>query len=116
MKKLAIIGSFIATALAISCSSDSEEELFDSPDCSVTVSLGAQVLPVLESNCAVEFCHSAGSGLPDFSVKANVMEYAAEIKKRTREGSMPPPSSGMTLTSEEINRISCWVDQGKQDN
>ena len=116
MKKLVVLSSLMAAAWAVSCSGDSEEELFAQPECAVPVSLGAEIRPLLESNCAIEACHVAGTGLPDFTVKDNILEYANDIKRRTREGSMPPPYSGITLTEEEINLISCWVDQGKKDN
>lgn len=116
MKKLIITASFMALVWSFSCSGDSEEDLFDRPDCSVPVSLSGDIMPLLRSNCAIDGCHTAGTGLPDFMVKENILEYADEIKKRTREGSMPPPYSGIVLTSEEINMITCWVDQGKKDN
>lgn len=106
----------MAIVWGFSCSGDSEEALFDLPDCSVPVSLSGEIMPLLQSNCAIEGCHVAGTGLPDFARKENVLEYAGEIKRRTREGSMPPPYSGIELTSEEISKITCWVDQGKQDN
>lgn len=106
----------MAMVWSFSCSGDSEEALFDQPDCTVPVSLSAEIMPLLQSNCAIDGCHTAGTGLPDFMVKENVLEYAAEIKRRTADGSMPPPYSGIALTSDEINKISCWVDQGKKDN
>ncbi|HEY9559296.1 MAG TPA: hypothetical protein VIR29_00765 [Anseongella sp.] len=116
MKKLLITGGFIGMLWAFSCAGDSEESLFDLPDCSTPVSLSSEIMPLLQSNCAIEGCHTAGTGLPDFSLKGNVLEYASEVKRRTAEGSMPPPYSGIELSREEIMMISCWVDQGTLNN
>lgn len=116
MKKLIMMACSVSLAWAYSCSGDSEEELFERPPCSGPVSLSADIMPLLESNCAIEGCHVSGSGLPDFMNKETVLAHADDIAKRTREGSMPPPYSGITLTTEEIEMITCWVDQGKEDN
>lgn len=116
MKKLLYSVSLLATAWLVSCSGDSEEALFGVPDCGTPISLSADIMPLLQANCALSGCHTSGTGLPDFNEKQTVLRYADEIKKRTREGSMPPPNAGITLTAEQIARISCWVDQGKKDN
>lgn len=116
MNKKLITGCFIALTWSYSCSSDSEEELFEEPPCANEVSLSGDIMPLLESNCAIEGCHTAGTGLPNFLEKEMVLAHAGEIEKRTREGTMPPPYSGITLTREQIDMISCWVAQGKKDN
>lgn len=116
MKKLLIMAALLALAWNVSCSGDSEEDLFGAPDCSIPVSPSADILPLLQNNCALSGCHTGGTGLPNFAEKQTVLTYADEIRRRTREGSMPPPNSGVSLTREEINLITCWVDQGKKDN
>ncbi len=116
MKKLLTMAVLLALAWNVSCSGDSEEDLFGAPDCSIPVSLSADILPLLQNNCALSGCHTGGTGLPNFTEKQTVLTYADEIRRRTREGSMPPPNSGVSLTREEINLITCWVDQGKKDN
>lgn len=116
MKKLILLSSALAAAWALSCSNDSEEELFDQPVCEETISLSADIMPLLQSNCAVESCHVQGTGLPNFRQKEAVLANADEIRRLVRAGIMPPATSGRMLTRAEIDRISCWVQQGKQDN
>lgn len=116
MKKLILLSSALAAAWAFSCSNESEEELFSQPVCEETVSLSADIMPLLQSNCAVESCHIQGNGLPDFRLKEKVLVNAGEIRRLVGAGIMPPATSGRMLTRAEIDRISCWVQQGKQDN
>src|SRR3546814_9049772 len=87
MKKLLITGGFIGMLWAFSCAGDSEESLFDLPDCSTPVSLSSEIMPLLQSNCAIEGCHTAGTGLPDFSLKGNVLrseEHTSELQSLMR--------------------------------
>ena len=94
----------------------------DNNDCEISstvrvpfgTSLETDVMPLLESNCAISDCHDGGNNLPDWKVKGNVISYAGVIKQRTENGSMPP--MGSTITDAEINTIACWVDDGAQDN
>ena len=53
--------------------------------------------------------------MPDWSIKANILESAERIKERTENESMPPAGRD-DLTPQEINAIACWVDQGVEDN
>ncbi len=81
-----------------------------------------QVSPIIATNCAIVGdggCHNGGNGPDrDWRQFSNVQSHASEIKSRiTRtpgtSGYMPQIGS---LTSEEIKLISCWVDQGAQNN
>lgn len=73
----------------------------------------ADIQPVLNTNCAIPNCHDgSNTNLPNFTDAATVRANAANIKTRTGNQSMPPSSSGRSLTNEEIRRIACWVDDG----
>ena len=78
------------------------------------ISYSTQVEEVILTNCAVEGCHVAGTGNPDWTVFSNVKENAGSIKTRTQNGTMPP--DGLTISDEEIALIACWVDDGALDN
>ncbi len=69
------------------------------------------VQAIIKSNCAISSCHG-GSTAPDFRKADNIKSRAATIKSRTGSKSMPPPSSGLSLTSDEIEKIACWADDG----
>ena len=86
------------------------------------VSYADQVWPIIDTSCAIVGnggCHDGGNGPSrDWTVFANVQSHAVQIKDRiTRtpgtSGYMPQIGS---LTDDEIRLISCWVDQGAQDN
>jgi len=86
------------------------------------VSYADDILPIINTKCAIVGdggCHNGGNGADrdwrDFSL---VQSHAMEIKNRiTRTpgtaGYMPKIGS---LSDEQIRLISCWVDQGAQNN
>ena len=106
----------LSTALLMNCTSDNEEDLFDQDPCDETVSLTNNVQPIVSNNCAVSGCHVSGAQSPNLSTKQNIIDRASRIKQRTQSRSMPPPGSGITLTEEEMATLSCWVDNGANDN
>lgn len=66
---------------------------------------------IINSSCALSGCH-AGNQSPDFRVKENIINNANRIMSRTGNQSMPPNSSGITLTESQIDAIACWVADG----
>ncbi|MEL6721436.1 MAG: 2-polyprenyl-6-methoxyphenol hydroxylase, partial [Bacteroidota bacterium] len=56
-------------------------------------------------------CH-AGNVAPDFRDKETIINRSGRILARTQSKSMPPPSSGASLSNEEIESIECWVSDG----
>ncbi|NNC94998.1 MAG: hypothetical protein HKN92_05500 [Chitinophagales bacterium] len=90
-----------------------------------------QIRPLIASNCAIPGCHDAltaeeGVVLNNYD---NIMS-TADIKAFDPEDSdlyevlietdpdkrMPPPSTGNSLTSEQITLIYNWIDQGANNN
>lgn len=71
----------------------------------------AEIQAIVTSSCAVSGCH-AGNVSPDFRVRENILGRATRIAARTGNSSMPPPSSGRTLTQAQIDEIACWVNDG----
>ncbi|MEB2782544.1 2-polyprenyl-6-methoxyphenol hydroxylase [Algoriphagus persicinus] len=117
---LAILASITAFLLiSISCSSESEDRL--PPPSSVrcedsNASLSADIVPILQQNCAVSGCHVDGTGRADFTVKDNILQFSSQIRANTQSGIMPPASSGRSLSSEQKELIYCWVTAGAKDN
>lgn len=119
--KLLAVTLFAGITLLAACSDDNEEDLLDdgddTDDCGAeTVSLADDIEPIIASNCAVSGCHVTGSQFPDFTQKQNIISHASSIRTRTSNGSMPPPQSGRSLSSEQISKISCWVENGAKDD
>lgn len=116
----AIIATFISVLMiSISCSSDSEDQL-PAPttnDCEgSTASLANDIIPIIQQNCAVAGCHVTGTGRSNFTDKETIIQFASQIRTNTQAGSMPPSSSGKSLTASEKKLISCWVANGAKDN
>ena len=88
---------------------------------SVTVSVdngtsyNDDIVPIINTNCAVSGCHDGNSSPPDWTDLALVQENAENIKTRTMDGSMPPPGR-QDLQATEIQAIACWVDDGALNN
>lgn len=81
----------------------------------------ADIKPILEAACAR--CHSGGSPLAGFSIEtyADVMKQVvagdsskSEIYLRVSSGSMP--LGGPALSSDQVDRIKLWIDQGAKEN
>ena len=88
---------------------------------SVTVSVdngtsyNDDIVPIINTNCAVSGCHDGNSSPPDWTDLALVQENAENIKTRTMDGSMPP-AGRQDLQPTEIQAIACWVDDGALNN
>ena len=114
MKK--ILALFILV-LFYSCSSDNLEEYYGIVDCSSEViSYADDIVPIIDTNCAIPGCHVSGTGLPDWTKYENVAANAQKIKEYTFDGVMPPSTSGKSLTIEQVREISCWVNSGAPNN
>ncbi len=80
------------------------------------ISFSNTINNIISTNCAVSNCHDGSQSIPNFSDKSVIISHAGEIKTRTGSKAMPPPSSGRSLTDDEIEQIACWVDDGAPDN
>ena len=81
--------------------------------CDPEVSWQKDILPIMKTSCASVGCHDGISRL-DWTDYSEVKRYAAQIKQRTKDRSMP--FDGSPLPEEQINLIGCWVDSGAKGN
>jgi len=107
-------------ALMSSCYYDKEELLYPGSnipvDCStVSAKFGADVAPIISSQCATSGCHDAtaagGIVLQNYSQIS-----AAKDRIQTRaltEKTMPPAGP---LPAAQINAIQCWINSGAPNN
>ena len=102
-------------AVAFSCSYENIEDLAEVAQCG-DESLSSDVIPIMDVNCTFSGCHLNSSSIPDFSDPEVIIQNATRIKARVVSRTMPPASSGLTLTQDEISTISCWVDSGAPNN
>jgi hypothetical protein len=86
------------------------------PNCtSAAIQFTTNVLPIIQSSCAVSGCHNAGSGNGpgELSTHAQISGAKTQIRAAVLSGSMP--KSG-TLTAAQKNSIICWIDAGAANN
>lgn len=70
------------------------------------------IRPIITTSCAIQNCHNGDrANLPNFSIDDNIVSNASAIKTRTGNESMPPAGQP-DLTTEQIQQIACWVDDG----
>ena len=120
---IALLPGFVSLFLTVSCVDHKAppEEPVD-PGCPEAVSYASQVKPIIDTHCAIVGdggCHNGGNGeTRDWRNFTNVQNHASEIKRRIH---LTPGSAGFmpkigSITDEQIRLISCWVDQGAQNN
>jgi len=75
----------------------------------------ADVLPILQSSCAISGCHAAGStnGPGALTNHTQAAAAASSIKSAVSSGRMPQTG---TLSTAQKNSIICWVDSGAPNN
>jgi len=72
-----------------------------------------EIKPILEKECAISGCHNGTSRSNDFRNYNSAKSFAASIKSKTKDRSMPFDS---TLPQNQIDLIACWVDDGALQN
>jgi hypothetical protein len=108
---------FVFIIAVCSCAYDNAEELYGVGTCPPDgVSFSQTISPIINSSCAVSGCHVTGRQLPTLETYEQISSNAARIKERTSNGTMPPASSGITLSQEQIDAIACWVEAGAPNN
>ncbi|HEY9047854.1 MAG TPA: SprB repeat-containing protein [Ohtaekwangia sp.] len=76
------------------------------------VSWTNDIRPIIVTSCAITGCHN-GISRQDLRIYEKAKYYASQIKMFTRDRSMPFEGS---LTQNQIDIISCWVDDGAPNN
>jgi hypothetical protein len=85
--------------------------------CNTTISFANDVMPILQANCIG--CHDQGnaSGGYDFSTYTSVSANSnAIIGSVKASGYQLMPIGGPALPDSTIQKITCWIEQGKLDN
>jgi len=106
----------IFCAMLQGCYMDNAEDLYG-VDCGVantpaeSISFENDILPILETNCAISGCHAAGNGGGRIELISQQKVTSAivnnDLKKRVVEGSMPP---GGVLSTCDKESLILWID------
>ncbi|MEN9700595.1 MAG: hypothetical protein RLZZ301_1793 [Bacteroidota bacterium] len=87
------------------------------PNCVDTVSFNADILPLMQNNCVG--CHDAGNASAgyDFSSYDMISSNAsAALTSMRASGSLLMPQGGPALPDSVIQKLECWIAQGKLPN
>jgi hypothetical protein len=101
--------------LLVSCKKDKVSPT--NVNCTTTISFANDIMPIMQDNCIG--CHDQGnaSGGYDFSsytaVSANAVAALGSMKSN---GYQLMPQGGPALPDSVIQKVECWIAQGKQDN
>jgi len=115
---LFIAGLIIFSSCSIALFSCTREKVTPKEiQCTSTISFSNDVVPIIQANCIN--CHDQGnaSGGFDFSSYISVSANAnAILNSMKANGYQLMPIGGPALPDSTIQKISCWINQGKQDN
>jgi hypothetical protein len=112
------ISSFIILFLIVcSCKKD-KVELYSTSNCSDTVSFNDEILPLIQNNCSG--CHDNLNGY-SLTNHANISSNSSAIIGAMRNSGyklMPRDgfNIGYALPDSVIQRVECWINQGKKNN
>lgn len=91
-------------------------------DCSnIVASYANDILPIMNSSCAISGCHVAGFSSGDFTnysgLKAKVDDGAVENRTIVQMNMPPANSPGPnTLTMTQLELLTCWIEAGAPEN
>lgn len=104
---------FLIVSTHSSCLNNVEEAIEENPieDFCKTRSFSLHVKTIIDNNCIQ--CHGQGGNSPNLTTYNGVSNNANSIKSEVVSRRMP---QGSSLTNEEIQAISCWVDEGALNN
>jgi hypothetical protein len=129
MVKLIFKQTFVLLSIVVSLSVQScvshdieaqEPKLCTSSD---IISFKDQIKPIINTKCAIDGvsddCHDGANGADiNWTVLGNFQNHSHEVKRRINlpasdDDHMPREGE---LSSEQIQLITCWVEQGAKDN
>jgi len=99
----------------VSCTKD-KVYYVSPPNCPDTISFNTKVLPIIQSNCTG--CHDVGNGTGyTLTSHSNISASAdAILGSMHGNGYQLMPQGGPALPDSLIQKIECWIYQGKLDN
>jgi hypothetical protein len=119
MKKtpLFLLGLITFSSCSIVLFSCTQEKVTPNEQCNSVISFSNDVLPIIQANCVGCHNQNGASGGYDFStydaIAGNANALLGSVKAN---GFQLMPIGGPALPDSTIQKISCWISQGKQDN
>jgi hypothetical protein len=116
--RLIAFASFIGLLIftGTSCKKDKVVSTID-PNCTDTVYFNQEILPLITNNCTG--CHDVGNSTGYTLTNHTNISTNAEASlnaMRAQGGFQLMPQGGPTLNDSLIQKMSCWISQGKMNN
>jgi hypothetical protein len=118
VNKVQLVFTMLSVLFLTACYYDNEEELYGGKPCNVvTVSFSKDIMPLIQTECAISGCHvQGGNGNGIFDNYQNVKAKVDNGSLRNRviiQRDMPPSGP---LSNCQIAYIEEWINQGAPNN
>jgi hypothetical protein len=123
--RIFLLLSFIVSIVSQSCvNHDIAKQEPNLCESDTTISFNDHIKPIITSNCAIQGtgdnkCHNGDNGADiNWTVLSNFQQHSHEVKRRInlpKSNGDHMPREG-ELTGNQIQIITCWVEQGALDN
>ena len=115
---LFIVGLIAFSSCSIALFSCTREKVTPiAAQCNDTISFSNDIMPIMQVNCIG--CHDQGnaSGGYDFSTYTSISANSnAILGSMKASGYQLMPIGGPALPDTTIQKVKCWIEQGKLDN
>jgi hypothetical protein len=108
-----ILSILFLVLISVSCTKDKVQN-YPNANCSDTVSFNNEILPLIQNNCTG--CHDNQNGYTLTNHSNISLNSTAIIGAMRNSGYQLMPQGGPALPDSVIQRIECWVNQGKLNN
>ncbi len=97
------------------------EKITQEPDNCPTILFATEVLPVFQNSCSFSGCHSSASSADGIALSTHSEVIAVNeqrlLNSIRHEGTESPmPQGGGKLSQDDIDKIACWIANGKPNN
>ena len=111
-----LLANLSICVLLFSCTKDKVGGTIVDPNCTDSVSFSTDVWPIIEQNCTS--CHNVGNTTGyTLTNHTNISSNAAAIVGSMKgSGFQLMPQGGDALPDSVIQKVQCWISQGKLNN
>jgi hypothetical protein len=111
-----LLASLSICMLLFSCTKDKVGGTIVDPNCTDSLSFSTDVWPIIEQNCTS--CHNVGNTTGyTLTNHTNISSNAAAIVGSMKgSGFQLMPQGGDALPDSIIQKVQCWISQGKLNN
>jgi len=93
-----------------------KNEVAVAPDPCRAISFAGDIQPIINTRCAIQGCHVAGFPQGNFTVydSLKIKVDHGKFQLRVMETKSMPPLN--PLSTADLDKIQCWLEQGAPDN